>query len=118
MKVTNKLSPVLFVVAGAIWAGVIFNGSGFLLFWPAVASFLSAIVIFARPTGKTTIPLAAASAFFGLVIALYQLTVAVGLSGSPLGGIANYSIAVFAGFTVLYVILLYLTLRSPKSAEN
>jgi hypothetical protein len=97
---------------------VIFNGSGFLLFWPAVDSFLSAIVIIARPAGKTTIPLAAASAFFGLAIALYQLAASVGLSGSPLAGIANYSIAVFAGFIVLYLILLYLTLRSPKSAGS
>ena len=118
MSASSKLSPALFIVAGVVWAGVIIDGSGLLLSWPAAASFLSAIAIVVRPASKTTTPLAGASAFFGLIIALYQLSVAVGLSGSPLGGIATYSIAVFAGFTVLYLVLLYLTLRAPKSAEG
>ncbi len=118
MSVSSKLSPALFVVAGVVWAGVIFSGSGLLLFWPSAASFLSAIAILVRPESKTTTPLAGASAFFGLVIAAYQLSAALSLSLSPLGAIANYSIGVFASFTVLYLVLLYLTLRNPKSAEG
>lgn len=105
-------------MAGVAWLGVIIEGSGFLLFWPAAASFLSAIAIVVRPVNRTTTPLAGASSFFGLIIALYQLSVAVSLIGTSLGEVANYSIAVFAGFTVLYLALLYLTLRNPKSAEG
>ncbi len=105
-------------MAGVAWGGVLIEGSGFLLFWPAAASFLSAIAVGVRPASRTTTPLAGASAFFGLTVALYQLSVAVSLSGSPLGEVANYSIAVFAGFTVLYLVLLYLTFRNPKSAEG
>lgn len=105
-------------MAGVAWVGVIIEGSGLLLFWPAAASFLSALAIVVRPENRTTTPLAGASAFFGLVIALYQLSVAVSLSGTPLGEVASYSIAVFAAFTVLYLVLLYLTLRNPKSVEG
>lgn len=105
-------------MAGVAWVGVIIEGSGLLLFWPAAASFLSAIAMVVRPTSRTTTPLAGASSFFGLIIALYQLSVAVSLSGTPIGEVANYSIAVLAGFTVLYLVLLYLTFRNPRSAEG
>lgn len=118
MSAFSKLSPALFVVAGVAWVGVIIEGSGLLLFWPAAASFLSALAIVVRPGNRTTTPLAGASAFFCLIIVLYQLSVAVSLSGTSLGEVANYSIAVFAGFTVLYLALLYLTLRNPKSAKG
>jgi hypothetical protein len=108
----KKFSGPLFVVEGAIWVGVILLGSGFLLLWPALASFASGAALIRFTSSHYTGVLVKASSLYGIVVALYQIYVASALLSSSFVTFASISIALFSAVVVLYVVLLFISGRS------
>jgi hypothetical protein len=108
----GKISPVLFLVAGAIWLAVTISSSELVLAWPALASILSGVTFFLGATKWLRRPFGVASSILGLTIALFQLYLAMALVGTPLGGLAVYSVAIFVVLMILQFLLLYLAAKT------
>lgn len=103
----SKISPVLFLVVGAIWLAVTVSSRELVLLWPTVASILSGISLLLGATKQLRRSLGVASSLFGLTIALFQLYLSTALVGTALGSLATYSLATFVVLIVLQLILLY-----------
>jgi len=97
--------PLLFLVEGVFWLGIVATGGAILLSLAALAFIVSGLMMYAMPANWVTRPLAGASALFGLVLAVYQVYEAATLAGTGLGELGLTSGAVFAVFAVLSVYL-------------
>jgi hypothetical protein len=103
----NKISPVFFLLVGAIWLAVVISSGELVLLWPALTSILSGIAFYVGATKWLRRPLGISSCLFGLAVALFQLFLAAALVGTELAGLAVYSLVTFLVLTVLELILLY-----------
>lgn len=112
-----KVSSALFAVGGLVWVGVAASGSGILLFWPALASFVSALALATFSASRVTRPLAVASAVFGLTEAVYQLIFSVSLAQTYMAALTTNSLALFLAVAVLYLVLASLALAAGKKEE-
>ena len=61
-SVRELLVPILFLVEGAFWLGIVATGGAFLLVLAGLAFVLSGVLLYAMPSGWVTRPLAGASA--------------------------------------------------------
>jgi hypothetical protein len=113
------LVPILFLVEGAFWLGIVATGGATLLVLAALAFILSGVLLFAMPSAWATKPLAGASALFGLTLTVYQVYEASTLFGTGLSTLGLESIAIFGLFAVLsiYLELATLAMRSQSAAK-
>lgn len=112
------LVPVLFLVAGVFWVGIVATGGGPLLLLAALASLLSGGLLLAMPSNWVTRPLAGASALFGLVLTLYQAYEASTLLGTNLSNLGVYSLVLFVVFALVYAFLELQILSVGKEDED
>ena len=113
---TGKVTPLLFLVEGVFWVGMIATGSGVLLGWAAVTSFASGAALLAAPSNPFSRPLAGASVLFGLTLTVYQMISASSILGTAQSMIGAYSAALFLVFTIVYLYLLVkVVVTGPKS---
>ena len=119
-SVRELLVPILFLVEGAFWLGIVATGGAFLLVLAALAFVLSGVLLYAMPSGWMTRPLAGASALFGLTLTLYQFYEASTLFGTGLSTLGLTSGALFGLFAVLsiYLELATLAMRDPTAAKS
>jgi hypothetical protein len=103
---TSKVTPLLFLVEGAFWVGMIATGSGVLLGWAAVTSLASGVVLLGAPSNPFSRPLAGASVLFGLTLTIYQMYAASTILGTTQSTVGAYSAGLFLLFTVVYLYLL------------
>ena len=108
--------PLLFLVEGVFWLGIVATGGAILLSLAALAFIVSGLMMYAMPANWVTRPLAGASALFGLVLAVYQVYEAATLAGTGLGVLGLTSGAVFAVFALLSVYLELSTLAMGTRA--
>ena len=106
-KMLTRISIVLFPVVGVIWIAATFSSRELVLLWPAIAFILSGISLLVGAARQVRRPLGVASSLFGLVIALFQLSLSTSLIGTALGGLAAYSVVIFGLLMVLQTVLLY-----------
>jgi hypothetical protein len=114
----SGIFPGLFIISGIIWIGMILDGSGILLFWPALTGLVSGILLIYTPSGRITSATIVASSLFGLVISIYQLYFATALIFTKFGSLATYSVGVFSAFTLLYLFLLFSSLKRIGSTQE
>ncbi len=103
----GRISPVLFLLVGAIWLAVTVVSSQSVLVWPGVTSILSGVSLLVASAKQLRRPLGIASSLSGLAVSLFQLYLAASLLGSALAGLVVYSLATFVPLVVLQLILLY-----------
>ncbi len=108
----DRISPVLFLLVGAIWLAVTVTSSQSVLVWPGLTSILSGVSLFVASAKQFRRPLGIASSIFGLAISLFQVYLAASLLGSALAGLVVYSLATFLLLVVLQLILLYWSARA------
>jgi hypothetical protein len=118
-SVRELLVPILFLVEGVFWLGIVATGGAQLLVLAALAFILSGVLLFAMPSGWVTRPLAGASALFGLTLTLYQVYEASTLFGTGLSTLGLESGAIFGLFAILsiYLELATLAMRSQTAAK-
>jgi len=97
--------PLLFLIEGVFWLGIVATGGALLLSLAALAFIVSGILLFAVPASWVTRPLAGASALFGLVLAVYQVYEAATLAGTSLSALGLTSGAIFGVFAIVSVYL-------------
>ena len=102
--------PVLFLVEGVFWLGIVAIGGATLIILAALAFIVSGLLLVALPTNWVTKPLAGASALFGLVLTVYQVYMAATLSGTALGTLGLSSGAIFGLFALISIYLELATL--------
>jgi hypothetical protein len=96
-----------FFVVGAAWAGVgVYTGST-LVAWPAVACLAGGALLKLFPGRRLTWAWGVATASMGGIISLYQVYAWEPLLGGAFSGLAAASMAGFALFTVVHLLLLY-----------
>ena len=111
------LAPILFLVVGAFWVGIVATGAGGLLLLAAAAFILSGIILLAMPEHWLGKPLAGASALLGLALTLYQAFEAATLLGSNLSTVGVSSFVVFGVLAVVCVYLEMATLSMGRPTE-
>jgi hypothetical protein len=99
------LIPILFLVEGVFWLGIVATGGAALLVLAALAFIVSGLLLFAMPDGWATRPLAGASALFGLTLTVYQVYEAATLFGTSLSNVGLASGAIFGVFAIVSVFL-------------
>lgn len=109
--------PILFLVEGVFWLGVLATGGAALLIFAALAFIASGLVLVSRPENRLARPLAGASALFGLSLTVYQVYQASTLFGTSLSNVGVTSGAVFAVFAVVSVYLELEALSMGNRAE-
>jgi disulfide bond formation protein DsbB len=113
----DVLVPILFLVEGAFWLGIVATGGGPLLILAALSGILSGVLLLWRPSNWVSRPLAGASALFGLALTVYQAYEASTLLASNLSTLGVESAGIFVAFAVVYVYLEMATLSVGRSAE-
>jgi hypothetical protein len=111
--------PVLFLLVGVFWLGIVATGGAPLLLLAALAFILSGLLLLAMPSSWAARPLAGASALFGLALTVYQVYVASTLFGTGLGSFGLTTGAVFGVFAIICAYLELATLSTGnKSAAK
>lgn len=109
--------PILFLVEGVFWLGVVLTGGALLLIFAALAFIASGLLLVSRPENRLTRPLAGASALFGLTLTLYQVYEASTLFGTSLSTVGLSSGAVSGVFAIVSVYLELEALSMGNEAE-
>ena len=112
----RRYLPYAFIAAGVAWLAIIATGASFLLLWPAALSILSGIILKWKPGGRLSSALSRATALYGIVLAAYQVYVALPLLVGIFATIAALSVVSFLVLAVYNVVLLYGSI--PKPAEE
>ncbi len=112
----RRYLPYAFIVAGVVWSAIIASDGSLLLLWPASLSILSGVILKWRPDSRLSLALSKATALYGLVLAAYQVLVALPLLESIFATIALFSVVSFVGLAVFNLVLLYGSF--PKSASK
>jgi hypothetical protein len=110
------LIPILFLVVGVFWVGIVATGGALLLVLAALAFIVSGLLLLQMPDGWATKPLAGASALFGLTLTVYQVYQAVTLFGTSLSNVGLASGAIFGAFAIICVYLELETLSMGREA--
>lgn len=112
------LVPILFLVVGVFWLGIVATGGDLLLLLAVLAFILSGLVLIAMPSSWAARPLAGASAMFGLTLTVYQVCVAATLFGTGLGSLGLTTGAIFAVFAIVCAYLELATLSMGNQATG
>ena len=99
------LIPILFLVEGVFWVGIVATGGALLLVLAALAFIVSGVLLIQMPDSWATRPLAGASALFGLTLTVYQVYQAATLFGTSLSNVGLASGAIFGAFAIISVFL-------------
>jgi hypothetical protein len=113
----ETLFPILFLVVGAFWLGIVATGGALLLLLAALAFLVSGVLLLATPSNWIRRPLAGASALFGLTLTIYQAYEAATLFGSSLGAVGLASFGIFGVFAVVCAYLEFETISMGRPAE-
>jgi hypothetical protein len=108
------LIPILFLVEGVFWLGIVATGGALLLVLAALAFVVSGLLLLQMPDSWATKPLAGASALFGLTLTVYQVYQAATLFGTSLSNVGLSSGVVFGAFAVICVYLELATLSMGR----
>ena len=99
------LIPILFLVEGVFWLGIVATGGALLLVFAALAFVVSGLLLLQMPDSWATRPLAGASALFGLTLTVYQVYQAATLFGTSLSNVGLSSGVIFGAFAIICVYL-------------
>lgn len=96
-----------FIVVGIIWT-VIAIGLGLaLVLWPALTCLLAGLLLKFLPSTRITWPWATSSAVLGFLVSAYQVFVAVPFVGGTFSLVGVETLAGFALFALVHLVLLY-----------
>ena len=104
-----------FVGAGVLWLVLALYEWSALLLWPVIALVAAGAMLRLLPGERLTWAWAVSAAVLGMVVALYQVYLALPLLQSAFSTVAGASLAVFAVFAAAHVVLAYAG-ASVKSA--
>jgi len=96
-----------FLVVGAIWAVVAVGLGLVLVLWPTLACLVAGLLLKFRPSERITWPWAISSAALGLLLSAYQVYAAIPLVGGIFSLVAIETLAGFALFALVHLLLLY-----------
>lgn len=112
------LVPVLFLLEGVFWLGIVATGGAPLLLLAALAFIVSGLMLVSLRDNWATKPLAGASALFGLTLTIYQFYQASTLFGTGLGSIGLTTGALFGVFAIVSAYLELATLSMGSQAAE
>ncbi|MGD0477402.1 MAG: hypothetical protein ABSB29_04440 [Nitrososphaerales archaeon] len=96
-----------FMFVGVVWA-VVAAGLGLVLvLWPALTCLAAGLLLKFLPSGRITWAWATSSAVLGLMVSAYQAYVAIPLISSTFSFVATETLAGFALFALVHLVLLY-----------
>ena len=100
-------APYFFIAVGVAWGALgAFIGS-FLVAWPVVACVAAGVLMRQMPGHRLTWAWAIATAALGFIASIYQVYAWAPLVGGAFSTLAWASIAGFAAFAAVHVLLLY-----------
>lgn len=110
-------SAYFFIVVGVVWAGVgVLTGSA-LVAWPAAACIAGGLLLKLMPGRRLTWSWALATASMGLIISVYQVYAWAPLVWGTFPALAATTLAGFALFAVVHVLLLYAGAGTAKEVK-
>jgi hypothetical protein len=116
-KVSDILESNLayeFVAVGITWTVIAAVLGLVLVLWPAITCLVAGLLLKFLPSTRITLPWATSSAVLGLLVSAYQAFVAAPFVGGTFSSVGVETLAGFALFAFVHLVLLYLA-HSPKS---
>ena len=103
----NSNGAYLFIAVGVVWAVLgIYTGS-WLVAWPAAACIVGGVLLRQMPGRKFTWSWSISAAAMGLMVSAYQVYAWAPLLGGAFSDLAGATLAGFAVFAVVHVLLAY-----------
>jgi hypothetical protein len=110
LKVSDILKSNLayeFIVVGVVWAIAAVGLGLVLVLWPVLTCLAAGLLLMFLPSGRITWPWATSSAILGFLVSAYQAYVAIPLVSSAFSLVATETLAGFAFFALVHLVLLY-----------
>lgn len=114
-RILKDNSQYAFFALGAAWLATALT-AGPLALWPVAALVASGALLRLRPEVRVTWALSKSSAFFGFVVAGYQVYASMGLLSGAFAGVATASLALFGVFAAVHLLLLWPGKAKPEEA--
>ena len=96
-----------FVIAGIVWTVVAVGLGAVLILWPALTCFAAGFLLKFLPSTRITWPWATSSAVLGFLVSAYQAFVAVSFVSGAFSLVGIETLAGFALFALVNLVLLY-----------
>lgn len=96
-----------FMVIGVVWAVVAVWLGLVMVLWPALTCLAAGLLLKFLPSGRLTWAWATSSAILGFLVSAYQAYVAIPFISSAFSSVATETLAGFALFALVHIVLLY-----------
>jgi len=119
-KVTDILRSNLayeFIAVGVVWMAIAVALNLAIVLWPALTCIVAGILLKFQPSGRLTWSWANSSAVLGFLVCGYQAYVAMEHVSGVFSMVAAETLAAFAIFALLHLMLLYAG-YSPVSKQT
>ncbi len=117
LRLLRANSSYAFFGVGVVWIAVAVLAWSALVLWPVVAFFVSGYLLRAMPGQRLTWAWVVSTTVLGFLLSAYQVYAWSPFLGGAFSSVAAASLAGFAIFALVHVVLFYVGLR-PKSAVS
>jgi len=108
-----------FLAVGVVWAAIAAEVGLALVLWPTLTCIVAGLLLKFLPSGRLTWSWSNSAAVLGLVLCVYQAYVAVPFVSGAFSMVATETLAAFAVFAFVHLVLLYTGYASPgKNLEQ
>jgi hypothetical protein len=107
-----------FIVVGLVWGAVGVLISSYLTAWPVVACLVAGVLLKIKPGYRLTWAWAIATASMGFLVSAYQVYAWAPFLGGAFSTLAGETLAGFAVFAVVHVLLFYAGVARPKAVKS
>jgi len=115
-KVSDLLRSYLayqFMAVGVVWAVVAVWLGLALVLWPALTCLVGGALLKLWPSGRLTWPWVTSAAVLGFLVSGYQAYLAIPFVGGTFSAVASETLAAFAIFALVHLVLLWSGYVSP-----
>jgi hypothetical protein len=115
-KVSDLLRSYLayqFMAVGVVWAVVAVWLGLALVLWPALTCLVGGALQKLWPSGRLTWPWVTSAAVLGFLVSGYQAYLAIPFVGGTFSAVASETLAAFAIFALVHLVLLWSGYVSP-----
>ena len=96
-----------FMAVGVVWAAIAVLLGLTIVLWPALTCVVAGLLLRFQPLGRLTWSWANSAAVLGFFVCGYQVYLAFGYVGGVFSMVAIETLAAFAVFAILHLVLLY-----------
>jgi hypothetical protein len=102
-----------FMAVGAVWAAVAVWFGLVLVLWPALTCLVGGALLKFWPSGRLTWSWVTSAAVLGFLVSGYQAYLAIQFVGGTFSAVASETLAAFAIFALVHLVLLWSGYVSP-----